>query len=179
MSRTVPGSVAAIAPTVPDHIGDVDPAYRPYPKLVRAGADLVLRDAYLKWYEISRQDIDLENLAAESREFLTVESEAGRLALENRLGFLELHRCNSTAFLIVCTWNNDNELWQTVFVKTLELGTPFKRRTRETAGHRPIFCVWELAPVWHEREAWMRYVSSARDAAARAVYVHDRFEGAC
>jgi len=178
MSTTIDRPAAGVA-AIPDYIGNADPTYRPYPKLVGARPNLVLRDAYLKWYDISRAGVALEPLAVESREFLIAESEDGRLALENRLGFLELHHCTSVAFLIVCTWNNDNELWQTVYVKDLATSAPYERVTREAAGHRPIFCVWELAPVWHEREAWMRYVSSARDAIAKTVYVNDRFAGVC
>jgi len=40
-------------------------------------------------------------------------------ALESRgLGFVILHRCEEDFyFLIVCTWRNSNELWQTVLYK--------------------------------------------------------------
>jgi len=30
----------------------------------------------------------------------------------------------------------------------------------------PAFCVWELVPVWHEQQAWKRFLESARDEAA-------------
>jgi hypothetical protein len=150
-----------------------------YPKLVRSGTDLVLPDAFLKGYEISLEGVDLTELSRESRGFLESESAADRLQLENQLGFLEVHHCTSVAFLIVCTWNNVNELWQTVFVKDLDAGTAWERVTRESAGHRPNLCVWELAPVWHERQAWVRFLESRRDAAAKLAWVYDRFEGMC
>ena len=44
-------------------------------------------------------------------------------------------------------------------------------------NHRVTFCVWELGPVWHERHAWVRFLSSPRDNAAKLAYINDRFEG--
>ena len=115
----------------------------------------------------------------EGRAFLTTASQDGQWILEDALGFVEVHHCTSVVFLIVFTWNNDNELWQSVFVKDLDTDGPFGRVTTGTAGHRPMLCVWELAPVWHEREAWNRYLASPRDEPARSAYVDDRFEGFC
>jgi hypothetical protein len=44
--------------------------------------------------------------------------------------------------------------------------------------HRPTFCVWELGAVWHEQQAWSRYLRSPRDAAARQAYLESCYEGA-
>ena len=44
-------------------------------------------------------------------------------------------------------------------------------------SHRATFCVWELGPVWHERHAWVRFLSSKRDQEAKLAYVNDRFAG--
>ncbi len=178
MSHTA-SSHTTNARVIPDHLGTVEPDSRVYLKLVRAGTDLVLPDAYLKWYEIGLEGVDLSELAQESRALLEAESAAGRLRLENQLGFLEVHHCNYVAFLIVCTWNNNNELWQTVFIKDLDAGTPWERLNRENAGHRPVMCIWELGPAWHERNAWVRYLESDRDAAAKLAWANDRFEGLC
>jgi hypothetical protein len=43
--------------------------------------------------------------------------------------------------------------------------------------HRGTFCVWELGAVWHERQAWVRFLSSQRDEAAKLAYINDRFSG--
>jgi len=43
--------------------------------------------------------------------------------------------------------------------------------------HRPTFCVWELGAVWHEQQAWSRFLRSARGAVAREAYLRDTFEG--
>ncbi len=39
--------------------------------------------------------------------------------------------------------------------------------------HKPTFCVWELAPVWHEQQAWVRFLKSARDEAAAQAWLGD------
>ena len=44
-------------------------------------------------------------------------------------------------------------------------------------NHMPVMCVWELGAVVHEREAWTRYLYSARDEHAKAAYLSDRFTG--
>jgi hypothetical protein len=44
-------------------------------------------------------------------------------------------------------------------------------------AHKPTFCVWELAPVWHEVGAWNRFLSTSRDEAAAETWLGDRFVG--
>src|SRR5262249_42716541 len=92
-------------------------------------------------------------------------------------GFVILHRCGEDFyFLLVCTWRNENELWETVWAKS-DSDALFRPWPIDGA-HRPTFCVWELGAVAHEREAWTRYLLSARDEAARHSYVRDCFGGA-
>lgn len=87
-----------------------------------------------------------------------------------------LHRAGSVLLLLLTTWRNTNELWESVYVKTVE-ETESYRPILFSNEHRGTYCVWELAPVWHERHAWMRFLSSTRDDAAKLAYVNDRFEG--
>ncbi len=164
---------------IPDQFETLDPEYRSYRKTVRPGVDLMLPDAYLKWYDIAAEGVDLGRLGQEARAYLEGEHQAGRLRLQDRLGFLELHHCDAVAFLIVFTWNNNNEMWQSAWAKDLANDGPFERVTTQHHGHRPALCVWELAPVWHEREAWVRYMESRRDKNARREWQSDRFAGAC
>ena len=49
------------------------------------------------------------------------------------------------------------------------------RSSRARAGTRAPYCVWELGPVWHEQQAWVRFLTSSRDAAAQQAYLDDRF----
>ena len=72
-------------------------------------------------------------------------------------GFVILHRCgNDFYFLIVNTWRNNNELWETVYYKNGDAMDDFALFPRE-AKHKPTYCVWELVPLWHEKQAWERF----------------------
>jgi hypothetical protein len=76
----------------------------------------------------------------------------------------------------VCTWRNENELWETAWAKTGEAGGSFHSWS-VTDEHRPTFCVWELGVVCHEQQAWTRYLRSARDEPARLRYLQDGHSG--
>jgi len=44
--------------------------------------------------------------------------------------------------------------------------------------HKPTYCVWELAPVWHEKESWERFLISAHDETAAQLWRRDLYAGA-
>jgi hypothetical protein len=115
-------------------------------------------------------------LNTEAREFLLGEIASGRLGQTGELGFVILHDCGDVAFLLVSTWRNSNELWETAYVKQADNGIGFG--PFEIGGlHKPDFCVWELGAVAHEAQAWSRYLGSARDEHAREDYFFDMFSG--
>jgi hypothetical protein len=145
-------------------------------KLVIPSEDVNLPNAYLKWYNIRRLDLAITpELEEETHTFIRHEVESGRLQLKDDLGFVILHLAGSVAMLMVCTWRNENEIWETVYHKYLDTGRGYE--LQEPLGHRPIWCVWELTAVWHERNAWARYLFSKRDTEAKYAYINDRFVG--
>ena len=156
--------------------GNVTPeGYQYYQKLVTPGVDLSLPHAYLKWYDIYRPETPIaRELVRESREFVTAEVE--RLRLNDELGFVLLHACRPALLLMLMTWRNTNELWESAYAKDLSQSGGFAPIPYETI-HRGTYCVWELGPVWHERNAWMRFLTSPFDEAAKRAYVADRFSG--
>jgi hypothetical protein len=159
-----------------ERLGNVVPeGYLYYQKLVTPRTDLSLPSAYLKWYDIYPADAEITpEQFAESRSFLA--TEAPKLKLENELGFVLLHRASTVLLLLLTTWRNTNEMWESVYVK--EVASAEDYRPINFAGtHRGTYCVWELAPIWHERHAWVRFLSSKRDVAAKLAYVNDRFSG--
>jgi hypothetical protein len=112
-----------------------------------------------------------------ARAHLVDEAAAGRAELDGDLGFVVLHRCGGEFyFLMVCTWRGSNELWETVYAKPDDAADRFGVWPRQ-GRHVPTFCVWELGAVWHEQQAWVRFLSSARDDAAVAAYLTDQFTG--
>jgi hypothetical protein len=151
----------------------IDPGYLHTHKQVTPGEPLEPSGAMLKWYGLHPND-------------RPVPEEVTRLArarlmsapLEARgLGFVILHRCGSDFyFLIVGTWRSSNELWETVFYKNGDAMADFELFPRDGA-HKPTLCVWELVPVWHEQQAWERFLRSSRDEAAAQAWLENLFSG--
>ena len=164
--------------SVLERSGHVPADYAHVPKLVRPGSMLVLEDAVLKWYEIAPAatpvPLGVRELAYDA---VCSGVRSGELELSGDLGFAILHRCGqSFYFLLISTWRNENELWETVWAKNGSEDPTFEPWPIE-GTHRPTFCVWELGAVCHEQRAWSRYLRSARDASARQTYLLDTYEG--
>jgi hypothetical protein len=156
----------------------VSAEYRHVSKVATAHERLTLGETALKWYEIAPADARVP-LAVRllARRNLRDCFKDGTLALKGDFGFVILHRCgDSFYFLLVSTWCNDNELWETVWAKESDEAMKFRPWPIE-GTHRPTYCVWELGAVCHERKAWGRYLRTTRDAAAGRAYLQDSFEG--
>lgn len=152
----------------------VDAEYRHIQKQVVPGEVIETTGTVLKWYAVHPEDKTIPGEIAQlARSYLK------RTPLEARgLGFVVLHRCgNDFYFLIVCTWRGANEVWESVFYKDGDGMVDFELFAREKV-HKPTFCVWELAPVWHEKQAWVRFLKSARDETAVQLWLNDRYTGA-
>ena len=157
----------------------VSPDYRHVVKIVRHAPSLALGESILKWYDIAPADqpvpAEIRQLA---RDNLRTAASFAELDLDADLGFVILHRCGeSFYFLLLCTWRGDNELWETVWAKDGDDADSFRPWPID-GPHRPTFCVWELRAVWHEQQAWSRYLRSARDEEAGAAYLRATFSGA-
>ena len=156
----------------------VTPSYRHEDKVASAEPSLALGTSVLKWYDIAPDEapVPLAIRALARRCLRDAWREAARGELGS-LGFVLLHRCGEDFYvLLVCTWRNENELWETAWAKDGSTDVLF--RPWDAGGpHRPTFCVWELGAVAHEREAWTRYLQSERDEAARHAYLRDCYDG--
>ena len=156
----------------------VDAAYEHRPKAARAGQSVALGNTLFKWYEIALEDDPVPPSVSDlARLGLAEAARLGELRLGGELGFVILHRCGEAFyFLLVSTWQNDNELWETVWAKDGPDDPDFHPWPLE-GTHRPTYCVWELGVVAYERIAWSRYLRSARDRDARLDYMRDTYEG--
>lgn len=164
--------------TALEHAASVTDGYRHVEKVVTSEPSLALDGTILKWYEIARDEAPVPlAIRVLARRNLRDACRDGALGVLGELGFVILHRCGeSFYFLLVCTWRNENELWETVWAKDGE-GDVFFRPWPVEGEHRPTFCVWELGAVCHEREAWSEYLSSGRDDRARTIYLRSTYEG--
>jgi|SRR5688572_5665275 len=154
-----------------ESLGNVVPeGYEYYEKLITPREGLSLPNTYLKWYDIRPLDVEITpEQVTESRTFLIGEVEAGRLKIEGDLGFVLLHRAGPFLLLLVTTWRNTNEMWESSFVKEVTSAVGYRPWPHQ-GSHRATYCVWELGPVWHERNAWVRFICSKRDREAKLVY---------
>ena len=173
-------SDAPIVETIPNlaGLGNVVPEdYLYYEKIITPREPLSLPTACMKWYDLYPDDAPITpEQAAECRDFIRSEVESGRLKLEGELGFVILHRAGSYLLLLFTTWRNTNEMWESVYTKDLT-GSGGYTLNQFESSHRGTYCVWELGAVWHERHAWVRFLSSKRDDAAKLAYINDLFEG--
>lgn len=151
--------------------------YSHYPKTVTPGLPVPAGGGLLKWYDIAEAATPVtQETYALAQRFLTAETATGRLNLKGELGFVILHRCGGDFhFLLVSSWRNANEMWETVYAKAAN--APDFSLFAMPGPHRATFCVWELAAVDHERQAFSRYLFSARDETAKRAYLEDMYEG--
>ncbi len=164
------------APADPAALGNVPTDYRHHDRLVTPGENLVLPSACLKWYDLRRRDTEISAaVAADARHLLHAEATSGAFDVGYGLGLVVLHYSDVAAYLIVAVWRDNQELWATLYLRDLRRDDGFRRA--RPGVDAPTFCVWELAPIWHERQAWVRYLRSPRDEAAKRAYLADRLTG--
>lgn len=166
-------SQTSLQARLPETDSGIGEGYQHVSKIVAPGESLELSDATIKWYDVYPQDLPVPSeIKRLARACLTATS----LKIPG-LGFVILHRCGQDFyFLIACTWRNNNELWETVFYKDGDAMAEFAPFPREES-HKPAFCVWELVPVWHEQQAWVRFLNSSRDEAATQLWLLDQYAG--
>jgi len=152
--------------------------YRHIEKIAHAEPSLALGETSLKWYDVAPDDAPVPlAIRAVARRCLRDAARADELGVLGELGFVVLHRCGEDFyFLLVCTWRNENELWETVWAKAGEHEPAFVPWPL-AVGHHPTFCVWELGAVCHEQGAWSRYLRSPRRAADMDTYLSDAYSG--
>ncbi|MBY0112627.1 MAG: hypothetical protein K2Y21_07385 [Phycisphaerales bacterium] len=94
-----------------------------------------------------------------------------RTASRPGVAFAIHHIATPLDYLIVCWWDNENELFTRVLVRDAaaadrDPATPWRATDRES------FCVWDMDIMQHERAAYVRQVLSGNGDVAG--YVADR-----
>jgi hypothetical protein len=159
-----------------EEVGEIAAGYRHVTKVIHSSPAIEAAGGLLKWYDIAERDKPVPRaISALARESL--DDLAAGQSLAGELGFVILHRCGeSFYFLLVSTWRNENELWESVWAKSDD-DEPGFQPWPPADGHHPTFCVWELRVVCQEQAAWTRYLRSARNADARKEWVKDTYTG--
>jgi hypothetical protein len=137
--------------------------------------DFCMPGVHLKWYDITPVGtVTPPEIRAEAQGFLRAENAAGRLEFGGELGYAMLHLDGGRYFLIVCIWRDVNELWQVLYGR---YDNGFESYPQKKTALKPTQNIYELDTTAHERRAWSRYLSSARDDAAKRAYIEDRTTG--
>lgn len=154
--------------------------YRHYDKRIVSGPPLAVGGGLLKWYQVAPHDEAVEPAIDEmARAFVEAEAASGAMPLEASRGFVILHRCGGGFhFLLPAVWRNGNELWESVYAKDGPEAPGFSLFPLP-GPNRATFCVWELRAVWHEQQAWRRYLASPRDHGATQAWLDDAYDGPC
>lgn len=158
-------------------MGNVADRYVHRDKFIKPDGYLALPGACLKWYNVAPSDAPVPPEIHRLASAFVEREAAATLDVAGDLGFVILHRCGEAFyFLLVMTWRNENELWESVYAKDGS-GQPDFQPFQFQGTHRGTFCVWELGAVWHEQGAWKRYLLSAREEEDKLVYLRDCYEG--
>jgi hypothetical protein len=151
--------------------------YNYYKKKVEPEELLILPEACFKWYNLFPTETEInQEQVFETREFIKNEIKSGRLNLEKELGFVILHRAGDYLLLLITTWRNTNEMWESVYFKKAVQSEAYKQIEFKN-NHKGTYCVWELSIVWHERNAWLNFIQSKRNEEAKLKYLNDLFSG--
>jgi hypothetical protein len=93
------------------------------------------------------------------------------------VAFVIHHIAAPLDYLIVCWWDNENELLTRILVRDAaaavhDPATPFRLTDRES------FCVWDMDIMWHERAAYVRHVLAGAHGGGGGLdaYIADRFD---
>ena len=85
------------------------------------------------------------------------------------VGFMICHRGRGWDYLVVCWWDNQNELPMHIYVRPRDASVPW-RRARDSES----ICVWDLQVINFERDAYVREVLAAEQSVdcylARSLY---------
>src|SRR3954470_6276878 len=103
--------------SVLDRAGVIAPGYEHVSKMVHPAPPVEAGGGVLKWYDIAEGERPVPGaigrLARES-----LRAAVGDDALAGELGVVILHRCGEGFyFLLISSWRNENELWETVWAK--------------------------------------------------------------
>jgi hypothetical protein len=160
-----------------DAFGNVPGAYQHETRVAAPLEPLALPGAICKWYHVHRRDEAIPDaLDAAARALLVEMASGGDWNLSYGLNFALLHQSTTHAFLIAGVWRGHQELWERIYTYDLARGGPFVLAEPDGGAH-PTACVWELGVICHERQAWQRYLFSARDMAAKRAWLADTYPG--
>jgi len=87
------------------------------------------------------------------------------------VGFVIFHQGRGMHYLVLCWWDNENELFSRVFVREFDEMAHWRSATAGESG-----CVWDLQVIWHERQAYVESVLAPDSDPDVESYLQRRME---
>jgi hypothetical protein len=134
----------------------VGPELPPYePRHVRFRKRLTVAGWTLKLYGVSvREEAISDDLAASAVDVAaTVLPQPPLTGGRYGVGFVIAHESVSTSYVLVCWWDERNEVHQRIF--SAPASHPSELAPHDSSA---IGCVWELSVTDFERRAWIEHV---------------------
>lgn len=145
----------------------------PYPSKYAAPKGLfTVGNTRFKWYDLATDPADISQQDLQNAR-ICIENAGENFQTTDDLGFVIMHRCGENYLLLICTWRSENELWESVYYD----GTGKFEIWDRNKTHLPTYCVWEMGIVYHESQAWKRFLGTDRGENSRQDYLNDFFEG--
>jgi hypothetical protein len=158
-------------------LGNLPAAYRHVWKVAEPQQPIVVPGAVFKWHHVHDQEISVPaELDAEARALLETAAESGEWNLSYGLNFALLHVTRTHAFLIAGVWRGHNEMWERIYWKELARPEGFQL-VEPDGGATPACCVWEMGVIYHEHQAWRRFLFSDRAEADKQAWLTDTYSG--
>lgn len=157
-----------------ERVGGIPANYAHEDREMTPGQPLQFSNGIVKWSSVHRTGTPVPPEETEAaREFVLGLDHDGMLDVDQGLGFVVHHVSTAHAFLLIGFWRDKNELWMTHRYRAVDEPAGAFKRAPIDGISTPFACVWELLPIWHERNAWSRYLKSTRDQAAKEAYLAD------
>jgi hypothetical protein len=157
--------------------GAVPRAYTHETRAATPQPPIVLPNAVFKWSHVHRVGARMpDELDVAARALLADLAASGTWDLSYGLNIALLHLSTTHAYLIAGVWRGHQELWERVWAFDLAAGGPLEPVATDGLD-TPCACVWELGVICHERQAWQRYLFSARTEADKQAWLADVYAG--
>jgi len=156
--------------------GDRIPAdYRHHARAARSGEPIATERILFRWNDVFLPgDPVPEALDRDARAAVQELVASDGIPTGEGFGFVVVHHSTSLDYLLVGVWYQIQEAWITVSVR--DAGSDGAFRRVQPGADWSTMCVWEMLPVWHERELWTTYLYSSRDLAARRRWLDATWE---
>lgn len=125
-----------------------------------------------KWYDLAEDPAEVSSQDIQNAKTRIENANENFQNIED-LGFVIMHRCGENYLLLVCTWRSENELWESVYYN----GTGKFEIWDRNKTHHPTYCVWEMGIVYHESQAWKKYLGTEKSESDKEEYLNTLFEG--